>query len=137
MNYKAGLRRTINVGGSSILVPEGATVITLQDPTLVSSSADALLKNATLYQVPTGKVFRMVGAKFWVEKATGGGTGTIYQADTEDATTFSVLIAYLPTVPAGEPLEFARDYSFTAGKFITIVPSTTNIRHTQILGYEL
>ncbi len=136
-NYKS-TKRTITVGGVTTFVPDGAIIKTLQDPVLVSNAPDSMIDdNATLYQVPAGKQYFMVGIKVWGEVATGGGTVNMYSGDTEDAITTQANVIYLTTTPTTESQEYYTTYTFLATKFIIVDPSTTNVKHLQVLGYEL
>ncbi len=133
-NYKQD--DAIIVGGVKTTVPTSDLVLSLTEQTQGSGSADAMQLNSALYQVPTGKTFKLLGIRVWLN-GTGGGTLAIYQADTEDATTTLKLTVDLPFITSGVLYEISGSKSFNASKFITIVPSTTTVLHTVLIGAEV
>ncbi len=134
-NYKNNLKITIS--GVERFTQGNDKLLHLTEQTQGSSTADAMQKGSSVYQVATGKTFVLVGVKIWTD-ATGGGTVAIYQADTEDATTSIKRTIDVPFVPNGMGMEQAIDTGVTvaSGKFITIVPSTTTVLHFEIIGHE-
>ncbi len=134
MAYK-NVRRVI-VAGFETIVNSVDTIIHLTEQTAGSSTADAMQKSSGVYQVTAGKTFQMLGCRIWTD-ATGGGTVTIYQADTEDATTSSKVVVDVPLVPSTHGAEqYIHTVTIASGKFITIVPSTTTVLHFEIIGFE-
>jgi len=133
-NYKNATR--LRIAGFDYLIP-----LTFQryltEQTALNGSADAMYLNSLVYQVPTTRTFNMKGGRIWIN-ATGAGDLKIYQADTEDATTSLKATIDLPVaLPEGSVYEFQHNLTIAPGKFITIVPSGTQVIHVVLVGYEL
>ncbi len=133
VSYKT-LRR-ITVGGIQAIMKNTDLPKVLTEQTQGSSTADAMQYRSAVYQVSTGKEYVMLGVIIWTD-GTGGGTVAIYEAATEDAITSLKRTIDVPFIPLGMALEQMESGAFAAGKFITIVPSTTTVLHFQIIGYE-
>ncbi len=131
VNYKN--TRKITVGG--IEIESFGTARTLTEQTAASSTADAMQKESGTYQVPTGKSFTVKGIRYLVD-ATGGGTLAVYEGATEDATTTIKRTIDLAAPGTGVWCEQAVNFVIAAGKFVTIVPSSTQVIFVQLIGYE-
>jgi len=130
-NYK-GFNK-IKIAG--LEVPIKGRIVFLTEQTAASSTADAMQEISVVYQVTAGKTLTILGFRIYVD-ATGGGTLAVYQGDTEDATTSLKATIDLPAIGVGNLYEVYRSTGIAAGKFVTIVPSTTQVIHVDMIGYE-
>ncbi len=85
-----------------------------------------------VYQVPSGKTFQTLGL---ISRTNGtNGVNTIYQADTEDATTLAKLTWSHGAQATSR--EFNPLFTIASEKYITSDPASGNVYHHQLIGYE-
>ncbi len=135
-NYKRG--RNITIAGCKFVLTQSDIFVEITEQTQGSNAADAMQKASSVYTVATGKSFIALGVRIWTD-ATGGGTLAIWQGDTEDSLTvlkYTVDVPFIPNLMGYEVL-LNPNPVFSAGKFITIVPSSTVVDHIDIIGYEV
>ncbi len=135
-NYKT-VTKYIEISGITVAVPKGTTLKHLYDGVGASSTGDALFDHDTglVYQVTAGKTFKIVGVVLTMA-SNAGGTLTLHQADTEDATTVLKITIRTPIQGVDSKSEHYFNKDIAGGKFITSTPSTTQINHISIVGYE-
>ncbi len=134
VNYKN--QRVVEIAGIHSQIQFNFQVLHLTEQTVLATSADAMQKNSAVYQVPTGKQCVIKSVTVWTN-ASAVGTLAIYQADTEDATTSIKQTVDIPKIIDGSKYTIKLGSTkIAAGKFITIVPSATNIHHILMIATE-
>jgi len=136
-NYKpqgTSAVEAIFVGGHYYPKLTGQTILGLVASTPLTTTADAFRNGNADYQVPSGKVFRVIGLK--TTHASGTGTANVYQGDTANAITTFKTAVYMSGAE-GTIEEYPLTISFAATKYVTLDPSIGNCCGSLILiGYE-
>ncbi len=133
-NYKRATPDYVISGGNGWVIYEPKNSRTLYYDVGQQNILKSLrnLKNATLYQVPSGKKFRAMGMTNLLAGVTG--TNNLYEASTEDATTTLKRTWLLPGIGTWEiPLG---KLVFTQNKYLTIDINDTNTNYFFLYGYE-
>ncbi len=136
VNYKAN-PRVIKTEAVTYPVNDQFEIIQLDDNVDGSNAADGFheVNTGVIYQVATGKKFRMIGLT--VRIGTGGAASTlvISSGDTENAETSTLLTIKLNNLNSSID-HYAIDKELVAGKFLTYNPSGTDVLFVKIIGYE-
>ncbi len=135
VNYKVQSHKRIIIDTLEITVPSNAKIVVLHEPTAASASADAMRDDAdgAAYVVTSGKTFTCLGVL--TDGDGNAGNVVISSGDTEDAETATVMTVYNWT-SLNEQWHIL-PFTIASAKFITINPSSTQIKYMKMLGYEL
>ncbi len=134
VNYK--LPYQINASGFILPISYNTTWRELTEQTAGSSAADAMYSNNAVFSVPAGQTLKIQSITIYPD-ATGGGTLAVYEGATEDATTTLKQTFPVPLGVTSQGVTYLAQQNIAAGKFITIVPSTTTVAMvTMKVSYE-
>ncbi len=136
-NYKSvHHKQTIRVAGVETNLPIDSTIVHLLDQVVAAAVADGFRRAETgvIYSVTAGKTYRILGVMI-VATSAQVQTIVISTGDTENAETATLITIDTPYL-AATPMWYAVDKSLAAGKFLTYNPSSTNVEHIEVIGYE-
>ncbi len=137
MNYRGNLKK-ITVSGIEVPVPNHGDIFMLHDYVGGNGNPDGMIDVGTnaIYQVSTGKTFRIVAIGIISKVTAAGDTVTIYEGATEDAATSSKLVISQPIMANDVEYWIYCEKTIASGKFITYDPSGTTTDNIRMIGYE-
>ncbi len=124
MNYKHPVNNVLDIGGNKYIIKSNETIKVLFSPTMSMTATGVTyhdMDDATNYQVPTGKTFKIIGMT--VKQPTSGTQFVIITSTTAvDSNTGEViLVKYNPVQLDGSTSDFPlRPTTIAADLFINV-----------------
>ncbi len=136
-NYKRAYSETITIAGTKIHVPPEAKIVMLTENTALSSAADSMREILTgaVYQSSNSTPgFQPIG--MYINVNGTNGFLDVWTGTTEDAKSTQLAKIYFGTIAGTLEIYIGESASVDDEGFLVIDPSTTNINHISIIGYE-
>ncbi len=134
-NYKP-FHENITVAGYTVPVPPSGVSIHLVEKNNAGTANDSFEEiDGTVYQVPSGKKFVLLGVSINVI-GTGGGNFVIYEGATANATTTTKLSTTIPTETLRYQIFVNGNYTFASSTFI-VHNGNVDTGFLDLYGYEI